>query len=419
MAKEYGELLDKAMSLLSQRSLMLQGEASQQDYNSAAGTMSELTAKLHLALPEQRAIASKLITMGLDSIEKIENNREVGLKISDFKNFGKKNKTKPVPLESHGIETKIVPLESHGIEKQIDESVVKPVSLREQFVNEAFQADADFISSLSYGKDFTSADIDTICQRISENLKEKDNGDGPFILTKTGKEAKAGIMNTFFKFVPVIVKKKLEDKLINFVILEDRPATFLPTDNRGVSMGPNIVSTTKYDTDKAPRVNLFQDGFDKCMQMLVELIVFRKRNETSIFMTVVKNLPQREYINGNNDYRNMKSLLEFAYKQVEDGKSLEDMGLGLISFCQTWDAHGMPPNFSMASPHFQTRVYIKYQKKFLEWSEKNAKDVSDELIQSYKNNMIQLTMKFVREGYMQKFVDLDALYYRMRYIRDI
>lgn len=68
----YGEKLTEAMQLLSKRSEMINGDASDTEYNRVAELMVDLTANMSSALPEQRAIASKLVIMGLDGIDKAE-----------------------------------------------------------------------------------------------------------------------------------------------------------------------------------------------------------------------------------------------------------------------------------------------------------------------------------------------------------
>ena len=72
MDQEYGIKLAEAMQLLSKRSEMIQGQAAAQEYERAAVLMGYLTANLHTALPEQRAVAFKLIMMGLEGIDKAE-----------------------------------------------------------------------------------------------------------------------------------------------------------------------------------------------------------------------------------------------------------------------------------------------------------------------------------------------------------
>ena len=71
-ADSCGQKLGHAMSLLSQRATLLKGEGSPEVYAQAGEVMADLAANLHLMLPEQRLIASKLIIMGLEGISQVE-----------------------------------------------------------------------------------------------------------------------------------------------------------------------------------------------------------------------------------------------------------------------------------------------------------------------------------------------------------
>ena len=85
METNYGTKLGQAMKYLNKRNELLQGEASAKDYETVAQLASDLAAGLHAALPEERAIATKLITMTLDSISVVEN-RMVGQENTDKAN---------------------------------------------------------------------------------------------------------------------------------------------------------------------------------------------------------------------------------------------------------------------------------------------------------------------------------------------
>jgi hypothetical protein len=115
----------------------------------------------------------------------------------------------------------------------------------------------------------------------------------------------------------------------------------------------------------------------------------------------------------NPHYQNARNLMFLLY-HVTATKSLESTGFGFVSFCQTWE--DKTPNFSMPSPHFQTRVYIKNFQKLNEFYastrrvfDKNNDEIL-QMIKGYYENMKALTDAFVSQGYEEKFVNLDALW---------
>ena len=180
-----------------------------------------------------------------------------------------------------------------------------------------------------------------------------------------------------------------------FAILNDAFPPLLPSVHRSGALkgsnGPNGVLTSFGDDQ---RINLFDTDDEKTKNLLDEYLAFRRYHKKALFdqtlaqMAAVEDAPVA--------YKTTVRILRQI--RAEDF----DATIGVVSFCQTWatseGAGG--PQFSVESPHFQTRFFIKS----LEFINLSPCDASAyvQTVQAHDARMAEL-------DYTGKFVHLDGL----------
>ncbi|CAE7871518.1 unnamed protein product [Symbiodinium sp. KB8] len=157
------------------------------------------------------------------------------------------------------------------------------------------------------------------------------------------------------------------------------------------SNGPNAVLTNctsgVYGTMERPRINLFYESEEKVQALLVDFMSLRTANEASLFKMYVAKL--QEFTHGGKnafkldpakeelldqelqtDYANTVSMFTKVASALGESGSIEDYGLKVNSYCQTWLRNGAGgggevgnAQFSVMSPHFQTRFFVTSAKK--------------------------------------------------------
>ena len=197
-----------------------------------------------------------------------------------------------------------------------------------------------------------------------------------------------------------------------FVILEDHgvPALLPVIDEvkgkkkeRG-SNGPNgvlIAFGSKYGTQ---RINLFDTDDATTMALLHDYIKFRDASKRAIFNQTVKQMVSTTRLQPK-EYKTSVEVLQ----RFQDLSNAEfEASIGVVSFCQTWAANDKAgePQFSVASPHFQTRFFIK--------SLDHIK-ITDSEAHAYKFTIeaFDAHMQSTKLDYTKKFVHLDNLYQKL------
>jgi len=236
--------------------------------------------------------------------------------------------------------------------------------------------------------------------------------------TKVSRAEPICLAAPFFK-IPNI-QKTMAAETSAFIVIPDRPKPFTSgVDDKTtfVSMGPNIL--LKQFDDKAfgvDRINLFQGNIAKVKNMLCKLISFRNNNERKILTMIVEGMQQDQSKSGKNL---LPASVLSLFTLCMEAPNLYACGCELRTFCQTWECGTNKVNFSVATPHFQTRVYVKSGlklKAFLEsLSSPHCKKLIKEhsimsMFMDYTMTSTKLTQGFMNSGYEKKFVDLDALY---------
>jgi hypothetical protein len=183
-----------------------------------------------------------------------------------------------------------------------------------------------------------------------------------------------------------------------FAILKDAFPPLLPSVHRTGALkgsnGPNGV-LTKFGDDQ--RINLFDTDDAKTKDLLDAYLSFRDAHKEAIFnltlaqMVAAKDAPAK--------YQKTVQIL----KRIQALSAEEfDATIGVVSFCQTWaTSEGVSgPQFSVESPHFQTRFFIK-SLDYITLSESDA-EAYVETVKAHDARMAEL-------DYTGKFVHLDGL----------
>jgi len=197
----------------------------------------------------------------------------------------------------------------------------------------------------------------------------------------------------------------------------------------GTSNGPNGVLFDCQGKYGKNRINLFQEDKETTKKLLDDYLRLRDKNINGIFGLFVDSLKkgkENNYMRNDptklklekklhGDYDNVTEMMSLINNELKKNKTLKEMGIGVVSYCQTWLSKGIDKNtkkrykmngeahFSVMSPHFQTRFYVKDLKKL-----RGSINVEDNHIPSYIN-LIQHFTTIMQEDYKGSFIHLDRL----------
>jgi hypothetical protein len=220
----------------------------------------------------------------------------------------------------------------------------------------------------------------------------------------------------------------------------------------GGSNGPNIVVTDCQEKYGRNRVNLFHQNRVDTIQMAKDVIQFRNKHLSSIFKLFVVHMCSRDFMidfkldptkdtvleeSLRTDYVNMCCLFRKVLECISTYTSsltigrlnqlidngiikskrfpytftLNECGFECVSFCQTWLRFGSEvgeAQFSVMSPHFQTRFFITDKEKL-----KTIAGVTEMEIYSYIK-IIQhfdeiMGKDYGKSGGGQAFINVDKL----------
>ena len=215
-----------------------------------------------------------------------------------------------------------------------------------------------------------------------------------------------------------------------FAIIDDQPMPFT------TSAGPNGVLCT-FDDDEGygeNRVNLFTGTPMGTSRMLRDYLAFRNANAGKIlhgFATKLKSHQNYEYQIKIGQDPTLDANLVHAYDMVVEMfihlankipftariDTLHLYGIYINSFCQTWgsmttgpDSEGYtPPEFSVMSPHFQTKLIVEDTTQMQAMVPK----ITDYHLEAYATMMNNLSDNWAKVPYDGKFVNLDGLAQRI------
>jgi hypothetical protein len=164
-----------------------------------------------------------------------------------------------------------------------------------------------------------------------------------------------------------------------------------------------------FEAPNADRVNLFMGDEDAVFDLLQKFLSFRCKFQDTIIEQTIADMEGKKA---------QSDLLNLALEVKEKNNvTFASLGIGLRSFCQTWNPDNGEPNFSQLSPHFQTKVVVRSPARlFVAISQfqgtKNKTQTCD-VFKEYGHRVMKLKNAFVKEQYANQFVDLDSLYARM------
>ena len=198
----------------------------------------------------------------------------------------------------------------------------------------------------------------------------------------------------------------------DFVMAFDRDA---PMTFGTPSMGMNGL-LKNFAEANAKRVNLFMGDEDAVFDLLQKFLAFRCKFQDTIVEQTITAMTEKSP---------NSALLDLALvvkNATAGGATFASLGIGLRSFCQTWDPVSGVPNFSQHSPHFQTKVVVRDPARLFA-AIRRHKGTQEEgaacvMFQEYGKRVIDLKKAFIAKEYEKQFVDLDALYARMAMQRE-
>jgi hypothetical protein len=197
----------------------------------------------------------------------------------------------------------------------------------------------------------------------------------------------------------------------------------------GNSMGLICVLRTFHESIYGTlRINLFQGklneyarqslwqtiqvkDINRVREMLVDFLNFRDTHVLTLLSETVKHMNEKGTMLSR-DHKAIRDILHYC----ADAPDFSHTGLGVVSFCQCWEVNQdgtvtNRPSFSIASPHFQTRFYVRdgvrlklYLSGFLHSYHK-----VDAMFERYQVVMDDLARRMKNTGYTKSFVNLDTL----------
>ncbi len=198
----------------------------------------------------------------------------------------------------------------------------------------------------------------------------------------------------------------------------------------GGSMGPNGVLTDCQGRHGANRINLFYKDKNHTQQLLTEYLNLRNANKNRLFNMYVSKLNSfRESLKMDpskdvqlewglqKDYQNVCDMFTRLAEKLgssNDPNDLSSIGIDTYSFCQTWLRNGSnvgDAQFSVMSPHFQTRHFVTSEAKLREAC--GGGEFATVCVRSY-TRMIAYFDKSMEKDYGvggggQAFINLDKL----------
>ena len=190
------------------------------------------------------------------------------------------------------------------------------------------------------------------------------------------------------------------------------------------SWGPNGVLLECQDVELygTNRINLFYSDENLVNKLLSDYLRFRNDNIVEIFEQFVKSMVDRKstyQLNSENSKRgylanNLRPKYNLVCEMLQHvlaetrTSSLAELGIGVVSFCQTWMSKpdgkaDYETQFSIMSPHFQTRFHVVNDDKLL-----NVPRVGPEHLRAY-SDMVAHCHNNQMKKYKKAYVNLDKL----------
>jgi len=194
-----------------------------------------------------------------------------------------------------------------------------------------------------------------------------------------------------------------------FAVIADRSSPYWN------SMGPNGVllatETSPYGTEKEPRINLFYKSTDDVKRLLTDYKYWFYDNRNAVYDLFISSIAKSIENNDpsgtgkiqwpEDELQDMKLLLEM-FTEIKNEAARQKLPLSLLgievqSFCQTWAKESVigPPQFSVMSPHFQTRITVDYSHRKKKYE------------QAYIRMEQKMLDRLLSAGYKEAFVEFE------------
>ena len=250
-----------------------------------------------------------------------------------------------------------------GETKNSEPQIIKAASVEDY--------ELDIIRSITMDTSKVVSSIDDILNKAGEAevqlLKARENGGQTTLITKSG----TGNWDKN-KFYPE--KQKIVELALSDAKEEGKGGNhiFYPKASRRVpmlddNMGPTgwLLKHEKYGGDS--RINLFNKN-NSIIVLAKDYIDYRNRNIPLFFKIYLDALKGESKKRGKLS-ASIIEVFDLINTKIQernlDKDGLNRIGIGVLSFCQTWAKQNQEkidtsrPQFSVMSPHFQTRFYIK------------------------------------------------------------
>ena len=192
-------------------------------------------------------------------------------------------------------------------------------------------------------------------------------------------------------------------------VINDMQVPFEKTSN-----GPNgILAECQGNVYGKNRINLFDKNIANTKKLLTNYIKLRNKKINFIYNLFVQKL--NTYAGTDNDMKNVIAMHNLVLEQLKRGSSLKKCGISVVSFCQTWMKEGNivnssllgPAQFSIMSPHFQTRFFVQSENNLIKCGITKEMYVSYlKVIKNFTNNMQE---NYGIGGTGRSFINLDML----------
>ena len=193
-------------------------------------------------------------------------------------------------------------------------------------------------------------------------------------------------------------------------VINDQQVPFEKTSN-----GPNgILAECQGNVYGKNRINLFDKNITNTKKLLSNYIKLRNNQINNIYYMFVKKL--NTYTGDSLNMKNVIAMHNLVLEQIKKGRTLNQCGIGVVSFCQTWMKEGNiskagvigPAQFSIMSPHFQTRFFVQNEKNLL-----SKCGITREMYVSYVQTIKDFTQNMQENygiaGSGRSFINLDML----------
>ena len=335
---------------------------------------------------------------------------------------GKRNSASPVSRPRPSLSGRLFPVITKGSMKSAQATLVGPLDERVQAM------DKFAIEQLSYCP--TLSQVDALCDRGRATVTNDLYKQRAAVLVKKpgGTEPTSNVLgkSAFFGdggLKPLFLGNGGDRGPFAFI----RDHGKFPYNNRSMGL-LGVMRTFHESVYGAHRVNLFQGRVsevarrslvdtiqekdrNRVREMLVDFINFRDRHVLKLLSETVRHMSEEGKMMSS-EHTAVRDIMQHCANAL----TFSHTGLGVVSFCQSWEVNDDDvvtdlPCFSVASPHFQTRFYVRDAQRLRLYLASIVKDYSmvEDMFENYLTVAVRLNRGMHNGGYRKSFVNLDTL----------